>query len=197
MEWLKKFSSKFGLFDDAGHTAGVAHMPVCWCCGEDVDFAQRYRPVLPFCSHCVSERCRKCRSSVRVRKFQQDPTFNLIGCPRGPRVRCGWGCGAQLTASRMRLHFTVCPKRPRARKPRGRPSSKGVRGAARHRSGQRVDAGERHFCPQPLPERSHPHDTQSKRKAIESHLFSGICSEALSSGAKMEQKPKLHAAHGC
>jgi hypothetical protein len=36
----------------------------------------------------VSERCRKCRDSVRVRKFQQDPTFNLIGRPPG-RAVCG------------------------------------------------------------------------------------------------------------
>jgi len=50
----------------------------------DPDFAQRYHPVLPFCSHCVSERCRKCRSQVRVRKHQQDATFNLIGGPRSP-----------------------------------------------------------------------------------------------------------------
>src|SRR5580658_1013767 len=39
---------KHGLFDEAGHTAGAARMPVCWCCGEDVDFAQDYRPVLPY-----------------------------------------------------------------------------------------------------------------------------------------------------
>ena len=36
------------------------------------------------------------------------------GRPAGPRMKCGWGCGEQLTASRMRTHFTVCPERPRA-----------------------------------------------------------------------------------
>jgi hypothetical protein len=50
-----------GQFDDARGTAGAAHMPVCLCCGEDVDLEQDYRPVLPFCSYCVSESCRKCR----------------------------------------------------------------------------------------------------------------------------------------
>jgi hypothetical protein len=75
-----------------------AHLTVC---REDVDLEQDYHPVLPFCSQCVSERCGKCRSWVRVRKFQQDPIFNLIGRPRGPRMKCGWGCGEQLTASRM------------------------------------------------------------------------------------------------
>jgi hypothetical protein len=99
-------------FDGARSAAGTAHMPICLCCGEDVDFAQDYRPVLPFCSHCVSERCRKCRSQVRVRKFQQDPTFNLIGRPQGPRMKCGWGCGGKLTGRDMRAHFTICPKRP-------------------------------------------------------------------------------------
>jgi hypothetical protein len=87
-------------------------MPICLCCGEDVDFEQDYRPVLPFCSHCVSERCRKCRTWIRVRKFEQDPTFNLIGRPREPRMKCGWGCGAQLTGRNMQAHFTICPKRP-------------------------------------------------------------------------------------
>jgi hypothetical protein len=42
----------------------------------------------------------------------QDPTFNLIGRPRGPRMKCGWGCGAQLTGRNMRAHFTIRAKRP-------------------------------------------------------------------------------------
>jgi hypothetical protein len=53
---VEESSSKHGLFDDAGHTAGAAHMPVCLCFGKDVDFEQDYRPVLPFCSLlCVGE----------------------------------------------------------------------------------------------------------------------------------------------
>ena len=28
------------------------------------------------------------------RGFPRVPTFNLIGRPRGQRMRCGWGCGA-------------------------------------------------------------------------------------------------------
>jgi hypothetical protein len=36
------------------------------------------------------------------------------GRPRGPRMKCGWGCGAQLTGRYMRAHFTTCPKRPEA-----------------------------------------------------------------------------------
>jgi hypothetical protein len=31
---------------------------------------------------------------------------------------CGWRCGAKLTASQMRTHFTKCIKRPK-----GEPSS--------------------------------------------------------------------------
>jgi len=27
-------------------------------------------------------------------------------------MKCGWGCGAQLTGRNMRAHFTICPKRP-------------------------------------------------------------------------------------
>jgi hypothetical protein len=68
-------------FDGARGRAGATHMPICLCCGEDVDLEQDYNPVLPFCRHCVSARCRKCRTWVRVRRFEQDPTFNLIGRP--------------------------------------------------------------------------------------------------------------------
>ena len=41
-----------------------------------------------------------CTELGSVRKFQQDPTFNLIGRPRGPRMKFGWGCVAQLTCAR-------------------------------------------------------------------------------------------------
>jgi hypothetical protein len=34
------------------------------------------------------------------------------GRPPGPTMPCGWGCGAKLTATEMRPHFTECPKRP-------------------------------------------------------------------------------------
>jgi hypothetical protein len=49
-----------------------------------------------------------------VRKFQQDPTFNLIRRRRGPRMKYGWGCGEQLTGRNMRAHFTTCAKRSAA-----------------------------------------------------------------------------------
>ena len=34
------------------------------------------------------------------------------GRPPGPTMPCGWGCGAALTASQIRPHFTGCPMRP-------------------------------------------------------------------------------------
>ena len=36
------------------------------------------------------------------------------GRPVGPKMPCGWGCGAKLTASEMREHFTRCPKHPKS-----------------------------------------------------------------------------------
>jgi hypothetical protein len=36
------------------------------------------------------------------------------GRPPGPRMKCGWGCGDQLTERKVRAHFTLCPKRPAA-----------------------------------------------------------------------------------
>ena len=86
-------------FADARSTAGTAHMPICR--GEDVE--QDYCPVLGFLQLlCGRELSQECRSWVRVKKFQQDPTFNLIG---RPRMKCGWAAGAKLTGRNMRaLH---------------------------------------------------------------------------------------------
>src|SRR5580658_2832534 len=36
------------------------------------------------------------------------------GRPAGPRMKCGWGCGEQLTGRNMRVHFTICAMRPAA-----------------------------------------------------------------------------------
>jgi hypothetical protein len=36
------------------------------------------------------------------------------GRPAGPRMKCGWGCGEQLTGRKMRVHFTICAMRPAA-----------------------------------------------------------------------------------
>ena len=67
---------------------------------------------LPFCARCVSGVCHRCRSQVRVSISEMDPkTINLSGGPPGPRMPCGWGCGAKLTTSQMRRHFTDCPRR--------------------------------------------------------------------------------------
>jgi hypothetical protein len=35
------------------------------------------------------------------------------GRPPGRRMLCGWRCGARVTASGMRKHFTLCSKRPK------------------------------------------------------------------------------------
>jgi hypothetical protein len=41
------------------------------------------------------------------------------GRPPGRRMPCGWRCGSRLTASQMRAHFTICPKRLGGSRPRG------------------------------------------------------------------------------
>lgn len=35
----------------------------------------------------------------------------MAGKP-GVTMPCGWKCGARLTATQMRQHFTDCPKKP-------------------------------------------------------------------------------------
>ena len=133
---------------------------------------QDYRPALPFCQRCMSGRCRKCWSWVRVRKSESDPTFNLIGRPRGPQMPCGWGCGAKLGEHQMRAHFTKCPKRPLAishvvRASRGkRGRSPGVRMLCGWRCRARLTASQMltHFtnCPR-RPEREACRFEESQR----------------------------------
>ena len=91
---------------------GTRLATVCLCCGGDVDTTHHVdRPPIPFCRRCGSGKCKKCWSWVRARRFEQDPSFNLIGRPRGPRMPCGWKCGAAFTGHEMRAHFSRCPKR--------------------------------------------------------------------------------------
>jgi len=77
----------------------------CACCGVPYDGFARY----PFCDRCFSGRCKRCASRV-----QESLRGSLIlnGRPPGPKMLCGWRCGAWLSAHQMRAHFTICPKRP-------------------------------------------------------------------------------------
>jgi hypothetical protein len=68
------------------------------------------------------------------------------GRPAGPQMKCGWGCGEQLTGRNMRAHFTRCPKRPAASdhvdwKPTG--AANAMRLALRYCSRQRSGEGMR------------------------------------------------------
>jgi hypothetical protein len=84
---------------------------LCLCCGRD-----RHVPgqsALPFCIRCLSGAHRKCRSEVRYGVWKIDPkAINFRARSPGPRMPCGWGCGATLTNGQMRRHFTTCPRRP-------------------------------------------------------------------------------------
>jgi len=99
---------------------------VCLCCGQDQQFKHR---ALPFCSRCLSGSCGKCRSWVRVRISEVYPkAINLVGRSPGPRMPCGWGCGARLTNGEMRRHFTDCPRRPTVLETTRKRSAKSNRG---------------------------------------------------------------------
>ena len=81
---------------------------LCMCCGADRQLKHR---ALPFCAWCMSGRCRRCRSRVRAAISEVYPkAINLVGRSPGPRMLCGWGCGARLTNGEMRRHFTDCPQ---------------------------------------------------------------------------------------
>ena len=52
------------------------------------------------------------RKSDRYTESVANTNANRGGRPAGPRMPCGWGCGATLASTDMRTHFTECPKRP-------------------------------------------------------------------------------------
>ena len=124
---------------------------VCLCCGAD---CQLIAPALPFCARCSRGRCR-CRSWVRASISRLDPTaINLNGRSPGPRMPCGWECGAKLTNNQMRKHFTECAQRPKVgeRMPLGPKSNRrgrplGPRMPCGWRCGARLTATQmrRHF----------------------------------------------------
>src|ERR1051326_8522191 len=85
----------------------------CTCCGAHRHSIQHTD--FPYCGRCFQGKCRKCARGIRVMIWRQHPELvNLIGRSPGPRMACGWQCGASVTASEMRSHFTDCPSRPTA-----------------------------------------------------------------------------------
>ena len=85
----------------------------CVCCLADyIPAARTEKPHRSYCARRLSGKCRKCTSRIRFERLQLDPTANLLGRPRGPRMPCGWNCGARLTAGELRKHFAGCPLRP-------------------------------------------------------------------------------------
>ena len=76
----------------------------CRCCA--AGYESPVEAVSPLCTRCRSGRCRTCAWRLGV------PSVDLGGRPSGPRMPCSWGCGAKLSATEMRAHFTRCPKRP-------------------------------------------------------------------------------------
>jgi hypothetical protein len=95
----------------------------CHCCLKD--YVPRH-PALPYCSRWASWKCARCRFTVRVMLWQLDPqAINLSGRSRGP---CGRGCGANLTNSQMRRHFTDCPRLPSVQQTNSKQPAKPNRG---------------------------------------------------------------------
>jgi hypothetical protein len=83
---------------------------------------------------------------------------------QAPRMKCGWGCGAQLTASRMRPHFTACPERRVASDDDRRGTASAVRLAMRG-SGSRPAARNA----EGLANRPHPYPLAGLRRLILGH----------------------------
>lgn len=53
------------------------------------------------------------KKPTRRQRRAAEQIHNRGGRPNGPTMPCGWRCGARLTATEMRPHFTDCPRRPR------------------------------------------------------------------------------------
>ena len=92
----------------------------CGCCSAEYEFSA-YAPTR-LCHRCRSGGCWQCYSGGNV----LNSNMTMSGRPPGPRMPCGWGCGAQLTARLMRGHFTDCSNWPgefRSQGPWGREKS--------------------------------------------------------------------------
>jgi len=72
------------------------HMPCGWGCGAKLTNGQMQR-------HFTNCPRRPTVQQETIRHLPRQP--NRGGRPRGPRMPCGWHCGAKLTASEMRRHF--------------------------------------------------------------------------------------------
>ena len=60
-------------------------------------------------------RCRYPSFHGSTLEFVIEANLKRAGRPPGPRMPCGWCCGAQLACSEMRKHFTACRRRPKRR----------------------------------------------------------------------------------
>ncbi len=108
---------------------------MCICCGGVYYMVGPTR--FPFCDRCFGGRCSKCAKAVRDAISGSVSKVNAGGRPPGPRMPCGWGCGAELTGQEMRPHFTRCPNRPTV--------SDLVRRLATHARRPRANAGSVRF----------------------------------------------------
>lgn len=52
-------------------------------------------------------------TKTEARRMSGERKAHRGGKPKGVRIPCG-ACGAHLTATEWRVHFTACPKRPAA-----------------------------------------------------------------------------------
>ena len=98
-----------GHFTDCSKRPKQRHIIMrarCGCCSAEYEFSA-YAPTR-LCHRCRSGGCWQCYSGSNVLNSNR----KMGGRPPGPRMPCGWGCGAQLTAQLMRGHFTDCSNRP-------------------------------------------------------------------------------------
>ncbi len=64
-------------------------------------------------SECTpSYHCEECEGDCGAQALYRRKPKHPGGRPQGVTMPCGWKCGAKLTARGMRMHFTICPKRP-------------------------------------------------------------------------------------
>jgi len=92
----------YGVAEAADVAAGVSGGHENSCAG-GIDLIAR------FCQNLVYMPTKRPRIITYKRPADQPPG----GRPKGVRMPCGWGCGANLTASEIRGHFTGCARRPK------------------------------------------------------------------------------------
>jgi hypothetical protein len=108
---MRRQFTEFESFERSKGKNHLSRLRPC-CLADFIPVGRREKPARSYCARCELGGCPNCVPRMRLEEWRLDPTASFLGRPRGPRMPCGWNCGAKLTASEVRKHFAGCRLRP-------------------------------------------------------------------------------------